>query len=771
MINPGHVEDWAQRLLADPQALKYLREVRGLTVATIEHAGLGWSRGRYTLPVRDPDGLVVNVRLASPSAEPKVINLDGYGSPVRWYTPWSEGEGGPVIVAEGEWDCLLTGQEFGAAGLVSTCITGTHGAASIPTSAELERLRGRDVFIAYDCDQAGRRGARKLAGALESTASEIRVIELGLDEGQDLTDWFQAAGKTADDLWALMHTTPLWGPATGAGRRSADELLATAISSKVEQEGSRNAAGFWFACQLRDERYTEDEAVDLMLRFQSQVTALKTEPYTEREALASVESAFSQPARQAIGTVGAAYTLDDLGNAERFIAIHGRDFRNVPGYGGRHVWDASRWVLDHEGRAVHWMKQTVRAMRREAFALAESDSDRGKALSKHAHRSAHAGRIAAALKLAESEPGVTLPGSRFDADPRLLVCGNGVIELGDKGASFREYRREDYCRLLTLTNYEPAATAHRWRLFLHEILPDPETRRFLQTLAGYSLVGGNPERLLVTLIGPTSTGKTTLLEVLNRILGEYAGTFDLSLFRAKQDESPRADIVDAISKRLIFTSEASNAWRLHGDTIKRITGGDTIKARLPHSGTFVEKIPDFTPWIATNHPPRVHGVDQALWRRLISVPFDVSRDADASDPKLGPNIAANESAGVLAWAVEGWNLYRRNGLQAPPQVAAATMRMRDRLSDLDQWLAEETVPGSEHVTPFAHLWMSYSDWCILSEIPAHDRLSRNVFATELEGRGFAAKRQRAPGSDTKIRSRIGLTLRTISDASGPRVKR
>lgn len=470
---------------------------------------------------------------------------------------------------------------------------------------------------------------------------------------------------------------------------------------------------------------------------------------------------------------GDGYSWNDAGNAERLIDRHGADMRWVPGYGGWHIWTETHWESDVTGLVTAWAKETARAITAEAKHLFKEDLKTAGRLLRFATGSANAGKITAMLKLAQAEPGISMLASAFDRDRNLLVCRNGTLRLDEGDATFREHRREDYDRRMAGAEYEPEGPTPRFDAFLAETVPDAAVRRYLQKLVGYSLIGGNPERRLIFVIGRTSTGKTTLLRLIDDALGAYAGTFDLTLFRSKPGEGPRADIVDVISKRLIYTTEANNEWRLHADLIKRLTGSDTIKARGLFSNQFVEKEPDFTPWIATNRAPTIEHADAALWRRLVAVPFDVQRDPAREDRNLRDRLAT-ELPGVLAWAVEGAVAYLREGLLDPPvAVVEATMRLRESLSDLDAYLAERCESGAEYRVAFSDLYADYEMWCMDNRMKDADRLGGRKLADELEARGYHTARLRvgSRGGDRKVNFRLGLRLRRDDEDRSHRVHR
>ena len=190
-------------LQESPKRLAYLHEHRGLTLATIERFELGYDDDfyRYMLPVRDARRQLVNFRRYRPDAETdKMINAAGHGRPrlyplplrPRW--PW-------LLVVEGEWDALLARQHHLPA------VTGTEGAGTWEDSWS-RSLAGRKVAFAFDCDKAGREGADKAAKAVAKVAAAVKVVDLGLGEGEDVSDWFLKYGRSSKDLRELISATP-----------------------------------------------------------------------------------------------------------------------------------------------------------------------------------------------------------------------------------------------------------------------------------------------------------------------------------------------------------------------------------------------------------------------------------------------------------------------------------------------------------------------------------------------------------------------------------
>jgi hypothetical protein len=195
------LEKFVDVLLGDRTRLSLLREKRGYTRETIEEFQIGWDGERYTIPIRDSDGTLLNVRRYNPNAKQGKDKMKswavGTGSRQLYGVDVLE-RSETVIITEGEPDKII-GRQHGL-----PTISHTAGASAWDERWN-ERFEGKIVFICYDCDDAGRRGARRVARSLELFAKEIHIIALPLKgNGDDLTNYFVDQGYTASDFYTLM---------------------------------------------------------------------------------------------------------------------------------------------------------------------------------------------------------------------------------------------------------------------------------------------------------------------------------------------------------------------------------------------------------------------------------------------------------------------------------------------------------------------------------------------------------------------------------------
>src|SRR5690606_13257700 len=136
-----------------------------------------------------------------------------------------------------------------------------------------------------------------------------------------------------------------------------------------------------------------------------------------------------------------------------------------------------------------------------------------------------------------------------------------------------------------------------------------------------------------------------------------------TLLMASRNERHLTEQADLHGKRLVFTVETDEGRRLDEATVKELVGGDRVRARRMREN-FFESQPTHKIILATNHKPKVHGTDFAIWRRLQLVPFGVKFEGERKDKTLPAKLLA-ELPGILAWCVRGCLEWQERGLGPP----------------------------------------------------------------------------------------------------------
>ncbi len=429
----------------------------------------------------------------------------------------------------------------------------------------------------------------------------------------------------------------------------------------------------------------------------------------------------------------------DLGNAERLIDRYGENLRYCPPFASWFVWQGNRWLQDLTNEVELYAKETVRHMGKSAYDM--EDPDLG--LVSHAVKSESMGRIMSMISLAKSEKGIPILPQELDSDTWKLNCENGTIDL--KTGKLIPHNRLDLITKIAPVVYDPNAKCPNWISFLKSIMKNErgeeslELINYLQRIIGYSLTGDTSEQVMFFLYGSGRNGKSTFINTIKEMLGDYASQANSDTFMVRNSERINNDIAALKGSRLVSTVESEKGKKLAESLIKQLTGGETIKARFMHKD-FFEYLPQFKIFFTTNHMPNIDGTDTGIWRRIRLIPFTVTISEEDKDKKLPEKLQA-ELPGILRWAVEGCLKYQKEGLGLPAEVIAATKQYRTEMDKLEGFISECCTIDPSQKTTTKNLWFTYEYWC-RDNGEENDKLSKKAFIASLkekmntEGRYF-----------------------------------
>lgn len=464
--------------------------------------------------------------------------------------------------------------------------------------------------------------------------------------------------------------------------------------------------------------------------------AMETEAYAPRRSTLGPEAGPGDP-EAPFELRLARQKRTDFGNGQRLFLRHGGAIKMVPGVGWL-VWDGHRYALDKRSNSVRRMAhKTVEAMRGEALALREN----GQAADATDHfgfavASQSSARFAAMIR--EAEPYVEADVDDLDACDFIYNAANVSIDLGgvddDPMVSARPARRADLITLLGGAAHDPQAECPTWRAFLEDILPDREVRAFLQRWCGYLLTGSISEQCMVILHGEGSNGKSTMMDALSHVLGDYAVSVPVaSLLHddRKRGSEASPDIARLRSARLVMASEPDVGAQFSESTIKQLTGGERVTARALRED-FIEFRPRFKLMLSCNLKPRIRGVDDGIWRRIRMIEFSRQFLNHERDETLPDRLKA-EAEGILNWMLDGYCEWREKTLAVPEVVQAQTDLYRESQDDLGAFIRSEIGRDPSASVQASTLYQAYVAWC---KANANDDLTQTMFGRRMTERGF-----------------------------------
>lgn len=434
------------------------------------------------------------------------------------------------------------------------------------------------------------------------------------------------------------------------------------------------------------------------------------------------------PATGHSGQVRMAYRLA-AAYADQLLHVHGL---------GWHYFDGTRWKPDDIGAATRAVLDVLR------LALAESLGD--KQLRNDVTRCESHSGVQGVLGIAAALTPFAATVRDLDADPYLLNVANGTLDL--RTLTMSPHRPADRLTKVTRAAWRTDTTGESWQQFLGTVLPDAPVRAYVQRHIGMALLGRVTEHVLSIWTGRGANGKGTAIGALCFALGDYASTAEPDLLLHRQGAHPTGEM-DLLGRRLVVMSESDEGRRLAEATMKRLTGGDTIRARRMRQD-FIEFTPSHTPILVTNHLPVVSGDDPAVWRRLRVVPFDVVIPEHQRDGDLPERLeqAADE---VLAWALTGWSEYQRIGLAEPDDVRARTSEYQFDSDAVGRFITDCCLTSSSVLkATTSQLFDAWEKW---RGSDGADAMSRKAFGQALDRHGYPAGN---PVHGKRWRNGIGL---------------
>ncbi|KFC73212.1 putative Phage / plasmid primase P4 [Bosea sp. LC85] len=316
-----------------------------------------------------------------------------------------------------------------------------------------------------------------------------------------------------------------------------------------------------------------------------------------------------------------------------------------------------------------------------------------------ANSSCNTGKIDGMLKQACGY--LSKPLAAFDVDALALNLENGTLrveideqedeESDPDNPRFRRsvsielspHQREDWICKLAPVAYAKDAKCPIFDAFLAKILPSAEIRNYMLRYLGYALTALTTEQVFVLMHGEGRNGKSTLVDIVSRLMGDYATSLPIATLTGedrRKGAEATPDLVRTPGARLVRAAEPKEGMAFDESLIKSLTSGEPILVRrLNHE--FNEVYPKFKLAISANRKPVIRGNDDGIWRRVVLIPFDVQIPKDEVDKKL-PEKLWTERSGILNRLLEGLSDFLMRGALDPPAgITAASQEYRDE-SDL-----------------------------------------------------------------------------------------
>ena len=403
------------------------------------------------------------------------------------------------------------------------------------------------------------------------------------------------------------------------------------------------------------------------------------------------------------------YDMTDTGNAQRLRDKYRGNIRYSYTRKKWLYWTGKAWRFDDTGEIKKLADLIVDDLKREAFATEEEKEQELRF--KFANKTANSAGKCNMILEAQHLDGIPVLMDELDAYPDYLNVQNGIVNLrnGELIPHDPNFMMSKICNCEydNTSGEEPK----RWLKFLDDITNgDKDLQHYLQKCIGYSLTGSVREQCAFFLYGIGNNGKSTFIETIADMLGDYASNSQPETIMMKRDggNGVNSDIARLKSARMVTSEEPTEGVRLNEGLVKQLTGGGKVTCRFLFGDEF-EYEPEFKIWIATNHKPVIRGTDVGIWRRIRLIPFEVN--IEHPDKQLRFKMR-EEMPQIMKWAVDGCLMYRREGLEPPERVKQSTEEYKSEMDLLESFMdaciiidytVTEAIPANE-------LYNVYQSW-------------------------------------------------------------
>jgi putative DNA primase/helicase len=414
------------------------------------------------------------------------------------------------------------------------------------------------------------------------------------------------------------------------------------------------------------------------------------------------------PTRPEAQGPGKVCDFSDVDVADQVRAEHGADLRYCVQTRNWLVFAQGRWQPDGLA-ALGRVEETVLTL------VGQNPTDPKAAMMKAQQR------LESVLRNLRHKDGISVSEEDLDTQPMLLNALNGTIDL--RTAELRPHDRSELHTKTVAAEYHPDAMCPIWVSFLHVACGgDLELIAYLHRALGYSLTGRISAQCFFFVCGIGQNGKTTMLEMVRRLLDGYAVSIDARVLLASGESDHPAAKADLRGARFVVASEPNQGQTWNEGLVKSLTGSDELRARWMGQN-FFRFNPTHKLWFAANNEPTLTSVEKAMRRRLRLIPFTAVIPDGQRDDDL-PAKLWTEREGILAWLVQGCQAWLTEGLGTAGLIEAATDSYFAEQDRVGRFLHEAFIIGSvddpNFWTESTSVFASWQRWCLREGVQPKD---------------------------------------------------
>lgn len=417
------------------------------------------------------------------------------------------------------------------------------------------------------------------------------------------------------------------------------------------------------------------------------------------------------------------YDLNDTGNAHKFIDMFGEDLRYNVDNKIWMIWNGKYWQYDITESVKNLIEILAEKMMFDSNSVSDMNQ-RLRILKNIEHIYSSAGKEAL-LKEARHLAGIPVLNSDFDNEQYYLCSESGVIDL--RNQNIIECEKNQMISMSTHCEIDRKNKPEKFIKFLNEIFDNnQEVIHYVHKALGYSITNSTREQCMFILHGDGNNGKSLLIDIIATALGSYAITSKPQLLTDNKFSSTNSEEIARLKgKRFCAVEEIKEGDKLDEQLVKQMTSGiGKMVARFLYAGSFEFNV-TCKIWMATNYEPVIRGNDKGIWRRIVKIPlytdFTGREDKDLREKLL------TELPQILGWLVDGYEMYKEEGLIQPEVIRQATADYKKEMDIVQQWIDEYCEVKSSYFERANVLYDNFRAFCLRRD----QRTNQTIFGRNL----------------------------------------
>lgn len=348
------------------------------------------------------------------------------------------------------------------------------------------------------------------------------------------------------------------------------------------------------------------------------------------------------------------------------------------------------------------------------------------------------GTFAINAVLKEAEPHLAIDVSALDSETYLLNTPAGTYDLRKGADVVYPHKAENY--LTKVTAVSPSDEGMElWEAMLDVVFcGDQDLKCYVQQIIGLAAIGGVFEESLIIAYGEGRNGKSTLFNVIAKVLGSYSGSLSADVLTNSCRRNIKPELAELRGKRFVIASELEEGNGLNTAVLKQLCSTDPIYAEPKYRRPF-SFIPTHLVVLCTNHLPSISTMDTGTWRRIKVVPFNAVIQGSSETKNYTERLFKDAGGAILKWVMDGSKMVIENDCKivVPEVVQNAIDEYRATNNDFKDFLDDCCKRCDGYSISSGELYTAYRNYAMAQgSFPKN----KHDFYSNLERAGFSKHR-------------------------------